>query len=70
MSTHCLEVEAQRQVLSIYGFGLPGQGFYYIQIPEKKGQKNKEEYGGVMLIKEGVANYALVREELKTYDEE
>jgi hypothetical protein len=29
-----------------------------------------EEYRGVMLIKEGVANCALVREELKTYDVE
>jgi hypothetical protein len=37
MSTHCQEAKAQRHGLSMYGFGLPGQDFYYIQILEKKG---------------------------------
>lgn len=53
----------------MYGFGIPGMGFYHIQVPEKKGKQIKEELSGVLIIKEGTANARLVREELKLYDD-
>jgi hypothetical protein len=54
----------------MYGFGVPKIGFYHIHVPEKGMQKGEEEYNGVMVIKEGVANTGLIKMELKVYDEE
>jgi hypothetical protein len=69
MSAHCPEVEAQRQGLNMYGFGMPEMGFYHIHVPYEKQNMELEEFSGVLMIKEGVANKALVQLELKNYDE-
>jgi hypothetical protein len=53
----------------MFGFGLPGPSFYHIHVPDKKLQKSKEEFRGNFLIKEGVTNMALLRGELKRYDD-
>jgi hypothetical protein len=37
----------------MYGFGQPGQGFYHIQVHDKKIKKSKEEFGGIFAVKEG-----------------
>jgi hypothetical protein len=70
MSTRCPHAEAQKQGLTMYGFGVPKMGFYHIHVPEKGVQKGEEENSGVMVIKEGVANTGLVKMELKVYDED
>jgi hypothetical protein len=54
----------------MYGFSVPKMGFYHIHVLEKGMQKGEEEYNGVMVIKEGVANTGLIKMELKVYDEE
>jgi hypothetical protein len=38
-------------------------------VQDKKIKKSKEEFGGILAVKEGVANTALVKTELKLYDE-
>jgi hypothetical protein len=53
MSTHYPEAEAQKQVLTMYGFGLPGMGFYHIQVLEKRVQKGSSEFSGGDVYKGG-----------------
>jgi hypothetical protein len=69
MSAHCPEGEAQRQGLNMYDFGMPEMGFYHIHVPYEKQNMELEEFSGVLMIKEGAANKALVQLELKNYDE-
>jgi hypothetical protein len=53
MSTHYPEAKAQKQVLTMYGFGLPGMGFYHIQVLEKRVQKGSSEFSGGDVYKGG-----------------
>jgi hypothetical protein len=55
----CLENKGLR----VCGFGLPGQGFYNIRVPIKKG--GKKEARGVMTILQGAATVEMIRTELR-----
>jgi hypothetical protein len=60
MSATCPE----KRGLRIYGFGLPGNGFYIIHIPAEKEVKKKEVLG-IMSIKSGQASVGVIETELK-----
>jgi hypothetical protein len=53
----------------MFDFGIPWLGFYHLHKPERKNREPVEDLGGVLWIKEGVANVALVKQELKLYDD-
>lgn len=49
--------------ISMYGFGIPGQGFYSIEVPEAKSQNDKVH--GLVTLIEGEASEIEVTKELK-----
>jgi hypothetical protein len=51
--------------LRLCGFGLQGQGFYSIQIPEEKGNPQMKTFPGILSMKEGIASEAIIDVELK-----
>jgi hypothetical protein len=69
MSTHCPKAETQKQGLVMYGFRISRLGFYHIPVTENLARNDGEVFSGILIIREGVANTALVRRELKFYGE-
>jgi hypothetical protein len=46
--------------LKICGYGMPGQAFYSISMPEEEDDKLPKTYPGLLTIKEGVATKGLI----------
>ncbi|CAL5087727.1 unnamed protein product [Urochloa decumbens] len=53
---------SQCRKLKMYGFGVHGQGFYSIEIPDKS---NAEKFGALVVIQDGIANEERVAKELQ-----
>jgi hypothetical protein len=51
--------------MRICGYEMAGQAFYIIQVPEEEEDKEKKTFPGLLTIKEGVLNEALIDAELK-----
>jgi hypothetical protein len=51
--------------MRICEYGMPGQALYSIHVLEEEEDKEKKSYPGLLTIKEGVANEALIDAELK-----
>ena len=49
--------------LNMYGFGIPGQGFYAFDLPEAKGKINQAV--GIITVIQGEANEDKLDKELK-----
>jgi len=46
----------------MFGFAIPGLGFYSIEVPDKG---NQSKFSGVITIQEGVTMEEMLEEELK-----
>jgi hypothetical protein len=51
--------------LRLCGFGLQGQEFYYIQIPEEEGEPQLKTFPGILSMREGRASETIIDNELK-----
>jgi hypothetical protein len=51
--------------LRICGFGMTGQGFYSIQVPEDEDNDKEKAFPRILTVKEGVANEVAIDAELK-----
>jgi hypothetical protein len=51
--------------MRLCGYGMPGQAFYNIQVPKEEEDKEKKTFQGLLTIKEGVTNEALIYAEMK-----
>jgi hypothetical protein len=51
--------------LRLCGFGMPGQGFYSIQFPDKKDNSQLKSFPRLLIVFEGVASEEIVETELK-----
>ena len=48
--------------MKMFGFAIPGLGFYSIEVPDKG---NQSKFSGVITIQEGVTMEEMLEEELK-----
>jgi hypothetical protein len=62
LDTWLLSVPAFKRKIMMYGFGIPGQSFYSMEIPDKGA---KVQYGGLIVVQEGEAIVEKLEEELK-----
>ena len=60
MAAECASFH-KREIM-MYGFGIPGQGFYSMEIPYKG---DKAQHGGLIVVQEGEATEEKLEEELK-----
>jgi hypothetical protein len=51
--------------LRLCGYGIPGQGFYSIHIPNDKKESGKKEVMGIMIIESGQASVEIIEKELR-----
>jgi hypothetical protein len=61
----CLALQKKGFNLRLCGFGLQGQGFYYIQIPEEEGEPQLKTFPGILSMREGRASETIIDNELK-----
>lgn len=61
MAVDCKTADAKK--LKMFGFGIPGQGFYAMNFPEDKIKTHLAT--GLLIILEGDANEEMVDQELK-----
>lgn len=55
--------KSDNQKICLFGFGIPGQGFYAMDIPEAQTKMN--QVVGLLTVLEGLANEDKLNEELK-----
>jgi hypothetical protein len=51
--------------LRLCGYGIPGQGFYSIHIPNDKKDSGRREVLGIMIIEDGQASVEIIEKELR-----
>ncbi|CAN6165133.1 unnamed protein product [Urochloa humidicola] len=60
MAAECDSIHQRK--MKMFGFGIPGQGFYSIELPEKK---EVDSFNAILVILEGNANEGKIAAELK-----
>jgi hypothetical protein len=64
-SGHRSSVCPEKRGLRLCGFGIPGQGFYSIDMPSDRGAKAKKEVLGILIVESGEANVEIIEKELR-----
>ena len=60
MATECADLHCKK--LKMFGFGIPGQGFYSLEVPDAE---QVEKFGGLISVTEGNATAEKLERELK-----
>jgi hypothetical protein len=64
-SGHRSVVCPKKRGLRLCGYGIPGQGFYSIHIPNDKKDSGRREVLGIMIIEDGQASVEIIEKELR-----
>jgi hypothetical protein len=64
-SRHRSVVCPEKRGLRLWGYGIPGQGFYSIHIPTDKKEYGRKEVLGIMIIEAGQASVEIIEKKLR-----